>query len=110
MRLRRWVSFHGISINVEPDLTHFDAIVPCGVADPRYGVTSLVDLGHPVTMADVDIALRQAFAGSVRRRGTAPAGSDGLATPDRVRGRFSLEDVSVHAAARCGATSSWPAM
>ena len=62
VRLRRWVSFHGIAINVEPDLTHFDAIVPCGVADPRYGVTSLVDLGHPVTTADVDVALRQAFA------------------------------------------------
>src|ERR1700675_4037051 len=61
VRLRRWVSFHGISINVEPELTHFDAIVPCGVADPRYGVTSLVDLGHPVGMADVDIALRPAF-------------------------------------------------
>ena len=61
VRLRRWVSFHGISINVEPDLRHFDAIVPCGVADPRYGVTSLVDLGHPVSMVDVDIALRQAF-------------------------------------------------
>src|ERR1041385_5316026 len=61
VRLRRWVSFHGIAINVEPDLTHFSAIVPCGVVDPRYGVTSLVDLGHPVTMADVDVALRQAF-------------------------------------------------
>jgi lipoyl(octanoyl) transferase len=61
VRLRRWVSFHGIAINVEPDLTHFDAIVPCGVVDPRYGVTSLVDLGHPLAMADVDIALRQAF-------------------------------------------------
>jgi lipoyl(octanoyl) transferase len=61
VRLRRWVSFHGIAINVEPDLRQFDAIVPCGVADPRYGVTSLVDLGHPVSMADVDIALRQAF-------------------------------------------------
>src|SRR6266481_489609 len=61
VRLRRWVSFHGISINVEPDLTHFAAIVPCGVVDPRYGVTSLVDLGHPVTTTDVDIALRQAF-------------------------------------------------
>src|SRR6202165_4084732 len=60
-RVRRWVSFHGISINVEPDLSHFAAIVPCGVADPRYGVTSLSDLGHPVTMADADIALRQAF-------------------------------------------------
>jgi lipoyl(octanoyl) transferase len=62
VRLRRWVSFHGISINVEPDLSHFSAIVPCGVADPRYGVTSLVDLGLPVTMADLDVALRQAFA------------------------------------------------
>jgi lipoyl(octanoyl) transferase len=61
VRLRRWVSFHGIAINVEPDLTHFAAIVPCGVVDPRYGVTSLVDLGLPVTMADVDVALRQAF-------------------------------------------------
>jgi lipoyl(octanoyl) transferase len=61
VRLKRWVSFHGIAINVEPDLSHFDAIVPCGVADPRYGVTSLAELGHILTMADVDIALRQAF-------------------------------------------------
>src|SRR6266849_6659500 len=61
VRLRRWVSFHGISINVDPDLSHFAAIVPCGVADPRYGVTSLVDLGHPVGLAEVDIALRRAF-------------------------------------------------
>jgi lipoyl(octanoyl) transferase len=61
VRLRRWVSFHGIAINVEPDLAHFDAIVPCGVVDPLYGVTSLVDLGLPVTMTDVDVALRQAF-------------------------------------------------
>jgi lipoyl(octanoyl) transferase len=61
VRLRRWVSFHGIAINVEPELSHFSAIVPCGVVDPRYGVTSLVDLGLPVTMEDVDVALRQAF-------------------------------------------------
>ena len=61
VRLRRWVSFHGIAVNVEPDLSHFSAIVPCGVADPRYGVTSLVDLGLPVTMEDVDVALRPAF-------------------------------------------------
>ena len=61
VRLRRWVSFHGISINVEPDLSHFAAIVPCGVADPRYGVTSLVDLGRTAAMAEVDIALRRAF-------------------------------------------------
>jgi lipoyl(octanoyl) transferase len=71
VRLRRWVSFHGISINVEPDLTHFDAIVPCGVVDPRYGVTSLADLGLPVTAEDVDISLRQAFSevfGSAKTR------------------------------------------
>jgi lipoyl(octanoyl) transferase len=61
VRLRRWVSFHGIAINVEPDLTHFAAIVPCGVTDPRYGVTSLADLGLTATSADVDIALRRAF-------------------------------------------------
>ena len=61
VRLKHWVSLHGIAVNVAPDLTHFDAIVPCGVADPRYGVTSLSDLGHPVAMADVDSALRQAF-------------------------------------------------
>ena len=61
VRLRRWVSFHGMAINVEPELSHFSAIVPCGVADPRYGITSLVDLGLPVTMEDIDVALRQAF-------------------------------------------------
>ena len=59
IRLRKWVSFHGLSINVEPDLTHFDGIVPCGIAD--HGVTSLVDLGLPVTMDDVDVALKQQF-------------------------------------------------
>lgn len=59
IRLRRWVSFHGISINVEPDLDHFSGIVPCGVS--AHGVTSLVDLGLPVTMADVDVNLRRAF-------------------------------------------------
>jgi len=62
VRLKRWVSFHGIAINVEPELSHFAAIVPCGVVDPRYGVTSLVDLGLPVSIQDVDVALRQAFA------------------------------------------------
>jgi lipoyl(octanoyl) transferase len=59
VKLRRWVSFHGVSINVEPDLSHFDGIVPCGIRD--HGVTSLVDLGLPVTMADLDIALKAAF-------------------------------------------------
>ncbi len=61
VRLRRWVSFHGIAINVEPELNHFQGIVACGVTDPRYGVTSLADLGLTATIADIDIALRQAF-------------------------------------------------
>ncbi|MFN3971815.1 MAG: lipoyl(octanoyl) transferase LipB [Gemmobacter sp.] len=59
VKLRRWVSFHGLSINVEPDLTHFDGIVPCGIRD--HGVTSLVDLGLPVSMADLDAALISTF-------------------------------------------------
>jgi lipoyl(octanoyl) transferase len=59
VKLRRWVSFHGISLNVEPDLAHFSGIVPCGVTD--HGVTSLVDLGLPVTMAEADAALRSSF-------------------------------------------------
>jgi lipoyl(octanoyl) transferase len=61
VRLKRWVSMHGIAINIEPELSHFTGIVPCGVVDPRYGVTSLSDLGLPVTMHDADVALRQAF-------------------------------------------------
>ncbi|PWE33653.1 lipoate-protein ligase B [Maritimibacter sp. 55A14] len=59
VRVRRWVTFHGIAINVEPDLEHFGGIVPCGIRE--HGVTSLVDLGLPVTMADLDVALRQDF-------------------------------------------------
>lgn len=62
VRIRRWVTLHGIALNVEPDLTHFSGIVPCGIADARYGVTSLVDLGLPVTMADVDVALKASFS------------------------------------------------
>jgi len=59
VKLRRWVSFHGVSLNVEPDLDHFGGIVPCGVTE--HGVTSLVDLGLPVTMDEADAALRAAF-------------------------------------------------
>jgi lipoyl(octanoyl) transferase len=59
VKLRRWVSFHGISLNVEPDLSHFNGIVPCGVTE--HGVTSLVDLGLPVTMDEADAALRAGF-------------------------------------------------
>ncbi|TXN73135.1 lipoyl(octanoyl) transferase LipB [Methylobacterium sp. WL18] len=58
IRVRRWVSFHGISLNVEPDLSHFAGIVPCGVRE--HGVTSLVDLGLPVSLAEVDMQLRAA--------------------------------------------------
>jgi lipoyl(octanoyl) transferase len=59
IRIRRWVSYHGVALNVEPDLTHFEGIVPCGIQG--HGVTSLVDLGLPVAMADADAALRAAF-------------------------------------------------
>lgn len=59
IRVRRWVTFHGVSLNVEPDLAHFSGIVPCGVRDQ--GVTSLVDLGLPVTMPEVDAVMRGAF-------------------------------------------------
>jgi len=60
VRVRRWVTFHGVSLNVDPDLTHFSGIVPCGVSE--HGVTSLRELGLAVTMAEVDAALRAAFA------------------------------------------------
>jgi lipoyl(octanoyl) transferase len=61
IRVKRWVSLHGVSLNVDPDLNHFGGIVPCGVAAPRYGATSFLDLGHVVTMPEVDIAMRAAF-------------------------------------------------
>jgi len=61
IRVKRWVSLHGIALNVDCDLSHFDGIVPCGVADARYGVTSLLDLGHPVSLAEVDMVLRREF-------------------------------------------------
>jgi lipoyl(octanoyl) transferase len=59
VRIRRWVTFHGVALNVEPDLSHFSGIVPCGVS--QHGVTSLADLGILVSMADVDVALKQGF-------------------------------------------------
>ncbi len=59
VRVRKWVTFHGISINVDPDLSHFDGIIPCGIRE--HGVTSLVDLGLPVTMDDLDVALKRNF-------------------------------------------------
>ncbi len=61
VRVRHWVSYHGVALNVEPALEHFAGIVPCGIARPELGVTSLADLGLPVTLADADVALRSAF-------------------------------------------------
>ena len=61
MRVRRWATLHGVSLNVDPDLTHFSGIVPCGIAEAHYGVTSLADLGRSTTMAQADIGLRAAF-------------------------------------------------
>src|SRR5438105_1346060 len=61
IRVRHWVSLHGIALNVAPDLSHFSGIVPCGVSNPRHGVTSLADLGVTATMAEVDAVLRREF-------------------------------------------------
>jgi lipoyl(octanoyl) transferase len=61
VRVRRWVTYHGIALNVDPNLEHFAGIVPCGISGPNYGVTSLVDLGLPVTLPEVDSALMATF-------------------------------------------------
>lgn len=61
IRVRHWVTLHGVALNVEPDLSHFSGIVPCGVQEPRYGVTSLADLGHVVSMPEIDMAMRTSF-------------------------------------------------
>jgi lipoyl(octanoyl) transferase len=61
IRVRQWVTLHGMAINVDPDLSHFSGIVPCGVSDQKFGVTSLADLGIPVSLAEVDMILRQKF-------------------------------------------------
>src|ERR1700730_1242626 len=61
IRVRRWISLHGVALNVDPDLSHFAGIVPCGIADPRYGVTSFTDLGHKASMPQVDAVLRREF-------------------------------------------------
>jgi len=62
IRVKQWVTLHGMALNIDPDLSHFSGIVPCGVSEKRYGVTSLADLGVPVSMTDVDIILRREFA------------------------------------------------
>jgi lipoyl(octanoyl) transferase len=79
IRLKRWVSLHGVALNVDPDLSHFAGIVPCGVADPRYGVTSLAALGHPVMLPEVDMLLRQAFERLFGETVAEPAGENVIA-------------------------------
>jgi lipoyl(octanoyl) transferase len=61
IRIKRWVTLHGVALNLDCDLSHYAGIVPCGVSEPRYGVTSLADLGRKATMAEVDVALRREF-------------------------------------------------
>ena len=78
VKLRRWVSFHGLAVNVEPDLAHFDGIVPCGIRG--HGVTSLVDLGLPVTMADLDAALLRTAPAALGRLGV---GAEEISPPLR---------------------------
>jgi len=66
VRIRNWVTFHGISINVDPDLSHFEGIVPCGIKE--YGVTSFFELGNSATMSDLDVVLRSSFEHTFKRR------------------------------------------
>lgn len=81
VRLKRWVSYHGISLNIEPDLSHFGGITPCGVSDPGLGVTSLFDLGRIVPMHEVDVALKQAFEANFgATKWTRPPGQGGANT------------------------------
>jgi lipoyl(octanoyl) transferase len=61
VRVRHWVTFHGVSLNVDPELEHFNGIVPCGIRGEKFGVTSLAALGLPVSMQDADVALKRAF-------------------------------------------------
>jgi lipoyl(octanoyl) transferase len=79
IRIKRWVTLHGIALNVDCDLSHYAGIVPCGVAEPRYGVTSLADLGITTTMAEIDKALRREFAPLFGPTAPAQAATDNLA-------------------------------
>jgi len=92
IRVSHWVTLHGMALNVEPDLSHFAGIVPCGVREPRYGVTSLADLGIPVSMAEVDMVLRREFAALFGASDYA-VGSTENASPGR-RGARSLASPS----------------
>ena len=89
IRVQRWVSLHGVALNVDCDLSHFSGIVPCGVADQRYGVTSLRDLGRSVTMADVDMTLRREFEALFGPTTLHAVGSTENSSPGRRRARSS---------------------
>ncbi len=83
IRVRQWVTLHGIAINVEPELAHFAGIVPCGVSEERYGVTSLADLGLTTTMAELDMALRREFEALFGATADQAVGSDENRSPGR---------------------------
>jgi lipoyl(octanoyl) transferase len=88
IRIQRWVTLHGFSLNVAPDLSHFSGIVPCGVSEQKFGVTSLADLGRPASMHDVDSALRAAFEPLF---GTTIEAHDVISTENRSPGRRSAK-------------------
>jgi lipoyl(octanoyl) transferase len=83
IRVQRWVTLHGMALNVEPDLAHFSGIVPCGVSEQRYGVTSLADLGIPVSMPEVDMILRREFETLFGATADQAVGSTENNSPDR---------------------------
>jgi lipoyl(octanoyl) transferase len=91
IRVRQWVTLHGVALNVEPDLSHFAGIVPCGVRERRYGVTSLADLGIPVTLPEVDMVMRAAFEALFGATADQAVASTENASP----GRRSLSSSSV---------------
>ena len=84
VRLRHWISYHGVALNVDPDLEHFSGILPCGIAG--HGVTSLADLGYPVAMADADVALRDAFERVFERETLLESAEHAAAAPLAVAG------------------------
>ena len=88
IRVQRWVTLHGFSLNVVPDLSHFSGIVPCGVSEQKFGVTSLADLGRPASMQDIDHALRAAFEPLF---GTTIAAQNVASTENRSPGRRSAK-------------------
>jgi lipoyl(octanoyl) transferase len=91
IRVKQWVTLHGMALNAEPDLSHFSGIVPCGVREQRYGVTSLADLGIPVSMPEVDMVLRREFEALFGPTEDQASGSTEKTSP----GRTSLRSASL---------------